>query len=525
MLEEARTHGSAGRQPPPPRARPLDFLGLALAALLAWPALLYPFGRDQAIVDYVARALLEGHLPYTAGSAVVVRTPGIFCVFALADAVFGLHPWSVRIVELLTVLGLGWIVFRFCWSRAERRDGHLGASVLLVTAFYYVCFDYWHSAQQEIWETACLMAALALALTRNPSRARDLVCGLLCGAAFLFKYPAALPGLGIACAVAFSRGDGHPRKLRERAASLGWFALGGSLAISAWLVPYVVTGKWKTFWEVGVEYVLYYTRVSHPAPAAIGRWPLRSASFLVLLGLLVTLGLWKSGSPRLRDRRLSWTLAIGGLAVASIFLQRLFFGYHWGVVTPFVAALVLSCLKRVTARGRTVFLLVAAAAALGLALGPKWLANPGITYAGYSAKAWKYAFGAIDRSEFLKPIVGPYGFNYAAQENIGRILSDRASPGDTLCVAAKFEPVFYVASGLKCPSRFPIQQGFGFRDGAWLREHAQAMQIGPPTFVVGSRDEPELARSLQRGYRVEWEGPRFVVLRRTEAPSAPQSPR
>jgi len=500
------------------RARHFDVLGILLSALLAWPALLYPFGRDQAIVDYVARALLEGHLPYTAGSAAVVRTPGIFCVFALADAVFGLHPWSVRVVELLTVLGLGWIVYRFCWSRAERRDGHLGASVLLVTALYYACFDYWNTAQQETWEAACLMAALAVALTRRPTRTRDLVCGLLCGAAFLFKYPAALPGLGIAWLVAFGRRDDDSRSLGARARSLGSFALGGSLAVGATLLPFVVSGNWGAFWEVAVEYVLYYTKVSHPVPAPIGRWPLNSAGFLVPLGLVSALGLMKSGAARLRDRRLVWTLVIGGLAVASVFLQRLFFGYHWVVLTPFVAALVLSSLERVTARGRLAFLVVTAAVALGLANAPAWLANPKITYAGYSANAWRYAFGAIDRSEFLKPIVAAYGFNYSAQESIGRLLRDRASPGDTLCVAAKFEPVFYTVSGLKCPSRFPIQQGFGFRDGAWAREHAQALQAHPPTFVVGRRDEPALEPFLRRGYRLEWEGPRFVILRRPFGP-------
>lgn len=503
----------------------MDVLGVVLSALLAWPALLYPFGRDQAIVEYIARALLEGHLPYTAGSAVVVRTPGIFCVFALADALFGLHSWSVRVVELATVLGLGWIVFRFCWSRAERRDGHLGASVLLLTAFYYTCFDYWHTAQQETWEAACLMAALAVALTRKPTRARDLVCGLLCGAAFLFKYPAALPGLGIAGLVAFGRSDDGVRGLGASLRSLGWFALGGSLAVAATLLPFVVSGNWSTFWETGVEYVLYYTRVSHPPRAPIGRWVLRSAGFLVPLGLIVALGLMRRGEPRLRDRRTMWTLGIGGLAVASIFLQRLFFGYHWVVVTPFVAALVLLCLKRVTAGGRLVFLVVVAAAAFGLAKGPAWLTNPRITYARYSANAWMYAFGAIDRSVFLKPIVAPRGFDYSAQETIGRLLRDRASPGDTLLVAASFEPVFYVVSGLKCPSRFPIQQGFGFRDGAWEREHAQAMQLHPPTFVLGHRDEPGLEPFLLRGYRVEWEGRRFVVLRRPEAPADPSSAR
>jgi hypothetical protein len=97
---------------------------------------------------------------------------------------------------------------------------------------------------------------------------------------------------------------------------------------------------------------------------------------------------------------------------------------------------------------------------------------------------------------------------------IGGAVRDFRVPGDTLCVAARFEPVFYVVSGLKCPSRFPIQQGFGFRDGAWAREHDEALHADPPTFVVGDRRQPDLAAFLRRGYGIEWEGPRFVVLRR-----------
>ncbi|MBW2258676.1 MAG: glycosyltransferase family 39 protein [Deltaproteobacteria bacterium] len=169
-----------------------DLLALLLAILYGLPALGYPFGSDQALHAYIGAGILEGQVPYLEGGE-DIKPVGIYLVHAAAFALFGDHQWSIRVVELGTVLLIGWLL-----ARLVREDGRgWGASVLLMTGFYYTSFDYWHSAQQEVWQAALLLAAVVIAI-RDPRPARRaLGSGALCGAAFMLKFTAVVPALGV----------------------------------------------------------------------------------------------------------------------------------------------------------------------------------------------------------------------------------------------------------------------------------------------------------------------------------------
>src|SRR5690349_4700616 len=80
----------------------------AIVALSSLQILLFGFGRDQGIYAVVGDALLDGKMPYR--DAWDFKPPGIFLVFAVADALFGKAMSSIRLLE---VAGLVAVVFAF----------------------------------------------------------------------------------------------------------------------------------------------------------------------------------------------------------------------------------------------------------------------------------------------------------------------------------------------------------------------------------------------------------------------------
>ncbi len=71
---------------------------------------------------------------------------------------------------------------------SDRRDGELGLGALLAVGWHYGAFDFYHSAQTELFQSLFLMAGL-VALRRR----RDVLGGVLLSVATLFKLTAALP--------------------------------------------------------------------------------------------------------------------------------------------------------------------------------------------------------------------------------------------------------------------------------------------------------------------------------------------
>ena len=74
-------------------------VALALSGMLfGAQSLFYPFGRDQATHGYIGREWLAGRLPFV--STFDIKTPGIFFVHMATFAIFGEHPWGLRVVDL-----------------------------------------------------------------------------------------------------------------------------------------------------------------------------------------------------------------------------------------------------------------------------------------------------------------------------------------------------------------------------------------------------------------------------------------
>jgi hypothetical protein len=161
---------------------------------------------------------------------------------------------------------------------------------------------------------------------------------------------------------------------------------------------------------------------------------------------------------------------------------------------------------------------------IGFVLAPQWICNRAAqdprptTFLRQTGRTWSYLGGRMDREEFLRPFNGGYRYRYADQEALGRIIRERARPGDRLLVRG-FEPAIYTVSGLRSPTRFYSQLALEesrvtFAREKWVKEYRQAIVTDPPRFVIigvgqagriGDLDTHGYRRAEQRGRLVIYE--------------------
>src|SRR3954464_2477522 len=95
----------------------LSWVAGLVCAVGAIEILAFWFGRDQSINALVGDGVMHGKMPYR--DLWDFKPPGIFLVYALAQGVFGHSMLSVRILEVLGLIGLVFGFIRF----AERFFG------------------------------------------------------------------------------------------------------------------------------------------------------------------------------------------------------------------------------------------------------------------------------------------------------------------------------------------------------------------------------------------------------------------
>src|SRR3954469_11569456 len=86
----------------------LSWVAWLVIALCGIQILTFSFGRDQCIYALVGEGVLHGKMPYR--DLWDFKPPGIFLVYALAEALFGRAMVSIRLLE---VAGLVASVFGF----------------------------------------------------------------------------------------------------------------------------------------------------------------------------------------------------------------------------------------------------------------------------------------------------------------------------------------------------------------------------------------------------------------------------
>jgi Dolichyl-phosphate-mannose-protein mannosyltransferase len=315
-------------------------LAMLTALFMVAQLLDFGYGRDQGIYATVARAIRAGGVPYR--DAWDFKPPGIFFVYALADAVAGHATWAIRILEAICLLSL-LPAFGFL-SRVylnDARPGIFGATLAILT---HVQLEFWHTAQPESFGAVCVAWAVLAASVAieggeslSPARVAGLwvTSGAFYGAAALLK-----PTIGVAGIASLLAGLGSVRPCRLRIVAFARiavpFAAGMAVTVCACAFFLTARGAWREFTEAVLIFAPHYTGISWPTdPLNLVQRLL--ADWLFGYSLLNVVGLLLLATVPVSARRLRGVLHISGaivLLLIGIGIQLKLFAYHFGAVLP-----------------------------------------------------------------------------------------------------------------------------------------------------------------------------------------------
>ena len=307
------------------------------------------YGRDQGIYAVVGDAMLQGKAPYR--GAWDFKPPGIFLVYALAQALLGDGVHAVRVVEAAGYATLVWAFALFSRRHTgDARPGIVGGALAVLT---HVQLEFWHTGQPESF-AAILLAWALVAATWDPERADPrtekrlwlawAAVGALYTMASLLKPPL---GGGLLVSLAFIL----RRELRRDGGSLGrtlGIPLAATLVGAA--VPLLLTaayfarmGALGDLYETLFVFTPHYTKLGFRSEWLVGfvflaveQWVFTFSAFNVV-GLALLLGL-----PRLAEKETSGAAHVAGMVAFQLFgvaLQAKFFPYHYGAALPFAGLL------------------------------------------------------------------------------------------------------------------------------------------------------------------------------------------
>jgi hypothetical protein len=309
-----------------------------VTVLAALQILLFPFGRDQGIYALVGEGLLHGKLPYK--DLWDFKPPGIYFVYAFAQAVFGKSMLAPRLLE---VLGLALLVA--CSGRLAQTFfgnstiGYVGGAL---AALIHAELEFWHTGQPETFGGVLTFVALVLT-TREGKRtrrhARWLLVGFVFGCAALLKPP--LGGGALVCGAYLVKREQLQTGLKSAAAAL--LLVGVGLAL-----PFVLTVAW--FAARGGLGALYWTMHDFTPGYTALSWTGRRAPEMFYYALqeaffkfsaLNTAGVVAAVAmtPVHQREREGIFLVLGVIAmhVTGIAMQGKFFPYHYGATLPLIA--------------------------------------------------------------------------------------------------------------------------------------------------------------------------------------------
>ena len=326
----------------------LNRLFLVIAMLFvvvrALPILSFPIGRDQGTYLTIGQGLLDGKQLYR--DLWDNKPPGIFFLYAGIAKVFGRVMWSVAVVDILLLLVISYLLFRF----SEPYLGRGGAALaVMVHASWHGEIRYYWIAQPETFQLVCVLSAiLLLRWHRRWWKARCLAAGLLLGYACWLKYNG-VAFLPLLLFLPFLDTSGLDRELPRVSLTIPWRSwlakaalvltgLAGALGVVlTWIV---LKGAWPAMREMQFEVLPRYAamglqRNPHYLLSAFVRtnyWLGVRNLWATLVGLLVA---------RLRrDLRRFAPLLLGALtAYAAVVMQLRFHDYYFQTCYPFFASI------------------------------------------------------------------------------------------------------------------------------------------------------------------------------------------
>lgn len=479
----------------------------ALATLVTLPTLLYPFGRDQGLYFYVAREwFYRGSIPYK--DVLDHKTPGIYVLHLAAIAVFGAHEWSIRIVEALGVLAFG-LALGSSVSRAGTplRPGVRGAGMLVAVLFYFGYFDFWNTAQSEVWYSGLGLCGVWAARRLERVERAALVAGLFVGLVPVVKPP----GIGFCLVVVVLLALRLRREtVGRRAIKCGTLFLAGALVAPLLVFAYFgATGALPAMKDIVVGANAYY--VKHEA-GAVGPWGEHLLSifrvFQPLAGVLVVASVgFLVHAIRKRDSVRRENVFIGAGAVASavlaVSMQGKYYLLHWGCLSLPIAFVAVSAFDQVLAWSK--------ARATLVVIGLVTVLFNAVPFQGDTLAAeLAYLRGKSDLRTFHSHFqIAPIGFWYADSYEVGKWLEQHTTPEESVTVRG-FQPEIYAVANRRHRGRFfwttfLTNPARAYNRELWLAEDAADLKTKPPRYLVALEmihEGPDSAEVYEKlGYR------------------------
>jgi len=447
---------------------------------------------------------LEGGWPYS--HLFDHKPPGIFFSQALTVIAFGEAQWGIRVVDIFVVILIGWLIGGLFGRDSQ---GARGAGALLACSMYYTCFSFWHTAQVEIWQALWLTLALRASLVERLRRREVALVGALCGLAFVYKYSAVLPAIffWLFASWRLLAQEAVPRTalqaLRSFAASGVVFGSAAAATIVLAFAPFAFAGALGDLWEATVLFNLHYASGStfrfHELWDFVSNWSFPWSVLVVVAGGVTTWRFLKGGDNVWRHGAL---LGLFAVCFAGIIIQRRFYIYHFVILLPVAVGLVMGFLGSskgwLTRRGTALVVLTSLVMLLAAPRRPDYEVT---RYPIRIQQGIQYLLGGLSEAELNKSLTGFDHYHYDEVVSIAEWLKGDSSQGDTLCVFG-FQPLFYVMSDLRCPSRFVSTHVLrmsdffankkvgAFNGGAHVNEFLEQLNEAPPTYIALRQGPP-----------------------------------
>ena len=453
---------------------------VVLTIAIRLPALVYPRPIDsEAMYSVVANEIVDGGRPYA--DAVERKPPLLFWTYAGIFEVAGKFNWrALHFVALLWTLSAMAGLYVIGRNLFNRNTG-------LIAALFYSLFQpwwYWKnlSFDGEMLMNLPIIWAWAIAFRNSPSRVRLelFAAGVLLGAAFLLKQPAAIAAVPLGIYLLLpcyraSRGFTPTNSIIQATMlTLGFFAALGLVSI--------------VLWKQGIVHeAFYWTIADHDLPHVF--WQKGIVNTLIFLG--TCLPLLFGAIMACRDKSEIWTgkmaerTALLGLLAASAIGAAAggrFYPHYYVQLIPPLALLAASYYARLWSR---------------TIQPPHWLLRPRVTYAWLAVTIIAFS---IKHWTGLAPRRVP--------SEAGRYLFTHSDPADRIFVWGQ-SPEIYLDAHRRPACRyittFPLTgyvfggpiPGFDTRSrilpGAWSTLE-QDFARHPPTYIVDVQPDPKSAQ-------------------------------
>ncbi|MFI5201271.1 MAG: ArnT family glycosyltransferase [Candidatus Kapaibacterium sp.] len=323
---------------------------LAVAAIVLYPTIFWPFDYDQGTFAYGGWAVLHGLRPYI--DFWDIKPPNIFYTYAAAFALFGNNVRAVRLFDYINALlsiGLLFALATRLWKDSSwARMAAVLASLIFIVQYYI--FGHWDTAQTETYSIPLLLLAMVLAIPKDPVSTRLLsirsaLAGTAIGISFYFKFPNALFLLLIATAIWMKLGTERAMKFK----AIGWLIAGFCVAVGFESLYLALNDELVLLWNLTLSETASYVSSNYSGSFTILQNLRTSAHALDLSWVVAGVAGWTYWTVWTARRELntrsivrSILLTILGSIIALIIIQAENKGYtyHYGILLPWADLLI-----------------------------------------------------------------------------------------------------------------------------------------------------------------------------------------